>query len=172
MAVERLYERMPDGTSRSRFQAEFVETRDGERRVVLAKPQTFMNESGIAVAQLARWYKVPRDRLLVIYDDLDIPFGQIRLRANGSDGGHNGMTSIIQQLRSQEFARLRVGIDRPRTGSTVPYVLANFSATEQRELPELFDRVADAALVWLREGVTEAMNQFNRRASEAKPTAP
>jgi len=163
MAIDRLLDRLPIGTARSRFQAEFVETRDGERRVILAKPQTFMNESGVAVGQLARWFKVPRERLLVVYDDLDIPFGQIRLRQNGSDGGHNGMTSIIQHLRSQEFARLRVGIDRPQAGSTVPYVLASFPATQQRELPQVLDRAADATLAWLRDGVESAMNEFNRK---------
>ena len=167
MAIDRLNDRLPVGTSRSRFQADFVETRAGDRRVVLAKPQTFMNDSGVAVGQLARWFKVPRERLLVIYDDLDLPFGQIRVRPNGSDGGHNGMTSIIQHLRSQDFARLRIGIDRPKAGSTVPYVLANFSATEQRQLPTVLDRAVDAALVWLHDGVEVAMNQYNRRSGSA-----
>lgn len=171
MAIDRLHERLPGGTARSRFQADLVETRDGERRVVLAKPQTFMNESGVAVGQLVRWYKVPRERLLVVYDDLDLPFGQIRLRANGSDGGHNGMTSIIQHLRSQEFARLRIGIDRPQAGSTVPYVLASFASSEQRQLPEVLDRAVEAALVWLRAGISDAMNEFNRRPATSDAPA-
>jgi len=175
MAVERLYEILPSGTSRSRFQAEMIETRDGERRVVLAKPQTFMNESGIAVSQVARWYKVPRDRLLVIYDELDLPFGTIRMRANGSAGGHNGVQSVIDHLHTQDFARLRIGISRPKAGSTVPYVLAQFSSDEQRTLPEIIDRAASAALLWLREGATVAMNEYNRRPAPpaaAKPTSP
>lgn len=173
MVVERIAERLPLGTTRSRFQAELAETRDGERRVVLAKPQTFMNESGVAVGQLARWYKVPRERLLVIYDELDLPFGQIRLRPNGSDAGHNGMTSIIQHLRSQEFARLRVGIGRPRSGSTVPYVLSAFASDEQRQLPTVIDRAADAALAWLLDGIDVAMNEYNRRqpAESERPQA-
>ena len=163
MTVERLHDIFPLGTARSRFQAEMVETRDGDKRVVLAKPQTFMNESGIAVAQIARWYKVPRDRLLVIYDELDLPFGTIRLRANGSAGGHNGIKSVIQHLHTQDFARLRIGISRPPAGSTVPYVLAQFSSEEQRKLREIIDRSAEAAMLWLREGTTAAMNEFNRR---------
>lgn len=163
MVLDRLRGRLSGGTARSRFQTDFVETRAAERRVVLAKPQTFMNESGVAVGQLARWFKVPRERLLVIYDDLDLPFGQIRVRANGSDGGHNGMTSIIQQLHSKDFARLRIGIDRPGSGSTVPYVLSNFTATEQRDLPMVLDRSVEAALAWLRDGIDVAMNEFNRR---------
>jgi PTH1 family peptidyl-tRNA hydrolase len=167
MAVERLHDILPSGTARGRFQAEMLETRDGDKRVILAKPQTFMNDSGVAVSQVARWHKVPRDRLLVVYDELDLPFGQIRMRANGSAGGHNGVASVIQHLQTQDFARLRIGIGRPRAGSTVPYVLAHFSSDEQRELPDIIDRAAAAALVWLREGVTAAMNEHNRRVGPA-----
>lgn len=163
MIVDRLHELLPGGARRSRFQAEYVETRDGDRKVVLAQPQTFMNDSGVAVGQLARWFKVPRDRLLVVYDELDLPFGTIRLRGDGSAGGHNGMKSIISHLRSQEFSRLRVGIGRPPAGSTVPYVLAPFSSLEQRELPRVIDLAAEASLAWLRDGVVSAMNDYNRR---------
>jgi PTH1 family peptidyl-tRNA hydrolase len=163
MVAERLYDILPSGTARSRFQAELIETRDGDKRVILAKPQTFMNDSGTAVSQIARWYKVPRDRLLLVYDELDLPFGSIRLRANGSAGGHNGVSSVIKHLNTQDFARLRIGIGRPRAGSTVPYVLAPFSSDEQKALPEIIDRAADAALMWLREGVIVAMNEHNRR---------
>ena len=168
MTVDRLYDRLPHGAARSRFQADYVEARDDDRRVVLVKPQTFMNDCGAAVSQLLRWYKAPRERLLDIYDDLDLPFGAIRLRANGSDGGHNGVASIIQQLRSQDFPRLRIGIGRPRAGSTVPYVLSPFFPPEQKELPAIIDRAADAALTWLREGITVAMNEYNRRAATEK----
>jgi PTH1 family peptidyl-tRNA hydrolase len=171
MTVDVLASRLPDGTRRNRFQAELLETRDSDRRVVLARPETFMNESGVAVAQIARWYKVPRQRLLVIYDELDLPFGAIRLRADGSAGGHNGIASVIRQLSTQEFARLRIGIDRPPQGPTVPYVLSTFRPDEQRELPAILERAADAALVWLREGAIVAMNQFNRRQTPQSPIA-
>lgn len=171
MVVERLHDILPSGTARSRFQAELIETRDGDKRVVLAKPQTFMNESGIAVSQVARWYKVPRDRLLIVYDELDLPFGSIRLRADGSAGGHNGVSSVIQQLHTPDFARLRIGISRPATGANVPYVLAQFSSDEQRALPEIIDRSASAALLWLREGITIAMNEHNRRVGAPEPAA-
>lgn len=170
MAVERLQRRLPEGTSRARFQAHIVETRDGNSRVVLAQPQTFMNESGIAVAQLVHWYKVPLDRLLVVYDDLDLPLGTIRLRADGSDGGHNGIASIIRSLKTNTFPRLRIGISRPASGPTVPYVLSRFNATERRELEDILDRTSDAILVWIREGLVSAMNQFNQKATvETKP---
>ncbi len=175
MAVERLHDILPGGTARSRFQAELIETHDGDKRVVLAKPQTFMNDSGIAVGQIARWYKVPRDRLLVIYDELDLPFGSLRLRASGSAGGHNGVMSVIKHLNTQDFARLRIGITRPPAGATVPYVLAHFNSDEQRALPEIIDRSAAAALLWLRDGITGAMNEYNQNKrdeqAEARPAS-
>jgi PTH1 family peptidyl-tRNA hydrolase len=170
MVVDRIHDLLPPGSVRARFQADFFETQDGNQRVVLVKPQTFMNESGIAVGQLARWYKVPASRILVVYDDLDLPFGTLRIRAGGSAGGHNGVASTIAHLRSQDFPRLRVGIGRPRSGSTVPYVLSAFSAVEKRELPGVLDRAAEAALTWLREGVTVAMNVHNRRPGSAAST--
>ncbi|MCO5176330.1 MAG: aminoacyl-tRNA hydrolase [Thermomicrobiales bacterium] len=165
MAIERLQRRLPEGTSRARFQAHIVETRLDGMRVVLAQPQTFMNESGIAVDQLVRWYKVALDRLLIVYDDLDLPLGTIRLRAEGSDGGHNGIASIIRSVHTNTFPRLRIGISRPATGPTVPYVLARFSDAERRELDAVLERTVDAVLVWMREGMTPAMNQFNQKAA-------
>jgi PTH1 family peptidyl-tRNA hydrolase len=165
MVADRIYDRLPHSTTRSRFQADYVETRDDDRRVVIVKPHTFMNDSGSAVGQIQRWFKVPNDRLLVVYDELDLPFGQIRLRASGSDGGHNGVASIIQHLRTQEFPRLRIGIGRPRAGSSVHYVLSPFTPEEQCELSTVIDRAADAALSWLRDGITAAMNEHNRRPS-------
>lgn len=171
MVVDRLHQMLPGGTSRSRFQAEYIETRDRDTKIVLAKPQTFMNESGVAVGQLARWFKVPRDRVLIIYDELDLPFGTIRLRGDGSAGGHNGMKSIISHLRSQEFARLRVGIGRPPVGATVPYVLSAFSSSERVELPTAIDLAAEAALAWLRDGIVSAMNEYNRRGASDSPAS-
>ncbi|HZB95675.1 MAG TPA: aminoacyl-tRNA hydrolase [Herpetosiphonaceae bacterium] len=133
------------------------------RRVVLAKPFTFMNASGQAVAALARWYKIDVKReLLVIYDDLDLPFGTLRLRANGSAGGQNGMKSIIEQLGTQEFARLRVGIGRPPEGwDPRDYVLGNWNREQAEQLPELYARIADATELFIREGIIAAMNRFN-----------
>ena len=165
MAVEALARRLPPGTARGRMQAQVLETRDGEARVVLARPQTFMNDSGQAVSQLMRWHKCPLERLLVIYDELDLPFGVLRLRADGSAGGHNGMKSIIQQLGTQQFARLRIGISRPGASPAVPYVLSPFNADERRELPDLLEHAADVAIAWRRDGVTAAMNEHNRRDS-------
>jgi PTH1 family peptidyl-tRNA hydrolase len=140
--------------------------RPGAGRVIVAKPQTFMNDSGRAVGALLRFYKIPVEQLLVIFDDLDLPFGVIRLRADGGAGGHNGMRSIIQQLGGNQFARLRVGIGRP-PGRMDPaaFVLQDFGRDETAELDALRDRAGQAIDTFLAAGITAAMNQFN-------PTAP
>jgi PTH1 family peptidyl-tRNA hydrolase len=132
------------------------------RRVIVAKPQTYMNESGRAVGALLRFYKIPVEQLLVIFDDLDLPFGVIRLRPDGGPGGHNGMRSIIQHLGHKQFARLRVGIGRP-PGRMDPaaFVLQDFSRAEAAELDALLDRARQAIDIFLAAGITAAMNQFN-----------
>ncbi len=136
--------------------------RTGEQRVIVAKPQTYMNDSGRAVSALLRYYKIPLERLLVIFDDLDLPFGIIRLRAEGGAGGHNGMRSIIQHLGSNTFARLRVGIGRP-PGRMDPaaFVLQDFNHDETAEFDTLLDRAGQAIDTFLTAGITSAMNQFN-----------
>ena len=118
--------------------------RSGERRIIMAKPQTYMNDSGRAVGALLRFYKIPVEQLLVIFDDLDLPFGAIRLRADGGAGGHNGMRSIIQHLGGNRFARLRIGIGRP-PGRMEPaaFVLQDFNRDEAAELDALLDRADD-----------------------------
>ncbi len=133
------------------------------QRVVLAKPQTFMNESGRAAVPLARFYRVPAERLLVVYDDLDLPLGTVRLRPEGGSGGHKGMRSIIEHLGDQGFPRLRIGIGRP-PGRMAPaaYVLRDFSAEEVPLLEETLERAVTAIETWLREGVEVAMSRYNR----------
>jgi PTH1 family peptidyl-tRNA hydrolase len=132
------------------------------RPCVLAKPQGYMNRSGTPVAALLRFYKVPLDRLLVVFDDLDLPVGTLRIRPEGGSGGQNGMRHIIACLGSQEFARLRVGIDRP-PGRMDPaaYVLQDFGADQLPLIREGYDRVADAIETWLRDGVELAMSRHN-----------
>jgi peptidyl-tRNA hydrolase, PTH1 family len=135
----------------------------GGQRVALVKPQTYMNESGRAVSSLRSWYKVePARELLVIYDDLDLPFARLRLRERGSPGTHNGMRSIVAQLGGNEFPRLRVGIDPPPGKmDAAAYVLSRFSKDEDAQIPDLCDRVADATELILREGFITAMNRYN-----------
>jgi PTH1 family peptidyl-tRNA hydrolase len=134
----------------------------GEVRIILVKPQTFMNLSGQSVASLLRFYKIPQEKLLVIYDDLDLSPGTLRLRENGGSAGHKGMTSIIEQLGSNAFPRLRLGIGRPPGRLPVEnYVLQNFSEKEEELLSSLADRVVEAVDVFIKNGMNAAMNQFN-----------
>ncbi len=142
-------------------------TLDGAR-VLLARPQTYVNVSGTAVADLRRRHRLPLENLLVAFDDLDLPVGQIRLRAKGGHGGHNGMRSIIEALGSEEFARLRVGIGRPPEGvDPADYVLSRFSKEEQAQLDEAVERAADAVEAFVRRGIEAAMSAFNLRVSSS-----
>ncbi|MDI3341019.1 MAG: aminoacyl-tRNA hydrolase [Sphaerobacter sp.] len=162
MVVDELARRFPPGETRRRFDSELIETTGPRGRVVLLKPQTYMNLSGNAVAPTARWYRVPLDRILIIYDDLDLPFGRIRLRPGGSSAGHNGLASVLQMLGTERVPRLRVGIGRPANGNTVGYVLSRFRPEEERRLPDIIALAADAALAWYQDGIDAAMNMYNR----------
>lgn len=146
-----------------RAKARIAEGQIAGQRVVLAKPFTFMNVSGEAVVGLRQWYKItPEDDLLVIYDDLDLPFGALRLRARGSAGTHNGMRSIVSLLGTQAFPRLRVGIDRvPPNWDAASYVLGRFTRDEDARLPAIYEQVADTVELIVREGFTVAMNRYN-----------
>ncbi|MFW6075741.1 MAG: aminoacyl-tRNA hydrolase [Chloroflexota bacterium] len=162
--AEEIARRHPGGRERNRFDASIYEVVVGGRKLVVAKPLTMMNLSGRAIGPTARWYDIPNEQVLVIYDDLDLPFGRIRLRPSGGAGGHNGVASIIEHLGSPDFPRLRVGIGRPIRGSTVDYVLSRFDSEEEAQLPDLVKRCADAAMAWRSNGIQSAMNEFNRKA--------
>ncbi len=135
----------------------------GGREVLLAEPQTFVNLSGKAVRRLSRAHEIPPERLLVVYDDLDLSLGRLRMRAEGGSGGHRGMRSIIDLLGTQSFPRLRVGIDRP-PGRMDPadYVLQPFDEDQGELVAEAVSRAAAAVECWLAEGVAAAMDRFNR----------
>ena len=162
MVVDRLAARL--GLSFSRLEMKALVTK-GEyvgQRIILAKPQTYMNLSGQAAASLVRYYKVPLENLLVAYDDVDLPLGTIRLRPSGGSAGQKGMQSIVESLGSQEFPRLRVGIDRPPGHmEAAAYVLKDFPPAELAILPGLFDKAVDAVLAFVAEGLVTAMNRFN-----------
>ncbi len=131
------------------------------QKIILAKPQTFMNLSGQSVQGLLHFYKLPLEHLLVASDDIDLPFGTIRIRPGGS-AGQRGMASIIQQLGTQDFPRLRLGIDAPPGRmDAAAYVLQEFSSKELLAVSETLDRAADAALTFVTEGLNAAMNKFN-----------
>jgi peptidyl-tRNA hydrolase, PTH1 family len=129
------------------------------RRVVLVKPVTFMNNSGWPVRKIASWWKTPRRDVLVVSDDLDLPFGRLRLRAGGGSGGHNGLKSMIEELGGDDFPRLRVGIGRGE--GAIDHVLSEFGSTERAEMERIITVGADGALLWLDEGIASAMNLIN-----------
>ena len=132
------------------------------QKIILAKPQTFMNLSGQSVQGLLNFYKLPRENLLVAHDDLDLPFCTLRIRPGGGPGGQKGVGSIIQQLGTQDFPRLRMGIDRPPGKmDAAAYVLQEFSNKELMNASEMLDRAADAALMFVTQGLNAAMNKFN-----------
>lgn len=132
------------------------------RRVLIAKPQTFMNVSGDSVAPLAHFYKIPNEKILILCDDLDIPMGTLRMRKSGSSGGQNGMKHILQRLGTQEINRIRMGIGRP-PGRMNPadYVLQPFKGEEEIAALEMTDRAVKAVEVWLTDGIDTAMNRYN-----------
>lgn len=167
MLVSRLADHL--GVSFSRLESKALVTKAVhiEYRLVLAKPQTYMNLSGQAVSSLLRYYKVPLENLLIAYDDVDLPLGTIRLRPGGSSGGQKGMGSIIEQLGTQDFPRLRIGIGRPPGRmDAAAYVLQDFSRGEIKILDEVLERGVQAVLTFITDGLDIAMNQYNGTVEE------
>jgi PTH1 family peptidyl-tRNA hydrolase len=133
-------------------------------KVLLAKPMTFMNASGESIGQLRTFYKIQPADILVVYDDLDLPLGRVRLRPGGSSSGQKGVKSIIQHLGTEDFPRLRIGIGRPPGKmDPVDFVLQNFSAADEDTMAVVRSRAADAIETWLAQGILEAMNQYNQK---------
>ncbi len=148
--------------NRAHYKSLVAEGRIASKPVVLVKPMTYMNLSGEAVGPLVRVYAVPLERLLVVYDDMDLPLGKLRLRPKGGSGGHRGLESVIRALKTDEIPRLRVGIGRPPPHlSPTNYVLQDFSPEEEEELAVVREEAADAIEVWLTEGLQAAMDRFN-----------
>lgn len=132
------------------------------RKIVLAKPQTFMNLSGQAIASLLRFYKIPLSQLLVFHDDIDLPVGTVRIRPGGGSAGQRGLASTIQQLGTQDFPRLRIGVGRPPGQmQAADYVLQNFMPADQELITVVLDRAVEAARTFVRDGLDKAMNLYN-----------
>jgi peptidyl-tRNA hydrolase, PTH1 family len=133
-----------------------------DQKVLLVKPQTYMNLSGLAIGALAKYYKIAPDHMIIIHDDVDLPLGTLRLRAQGGAGGQKGMTSIIERLGTKEFPRLRLGVGRPPGHmQTADYVLEDFFPDEKEILAHVFDRVTLAVETFIIEGIRAAMTNFN-----------
>lgn len=140
-------------------------TLEADQQVLLVKPATFMNNSGQAVAQILQRYQLNSSQLLVVHDDLDLPFQQIRFKNKGQSGGHRGIDSIIQYLHTDEFTRLKVGIGRPGSSDeAVDYVLSSFSKSEWKEIQEGFIWVKEAIEIWIEHGFNRAANRINRKS--------
>jgi PTH1 family peptidyl-tRNA hydrolase len=163
MTVDRIAERLGVAFTRTQFKALVTDGRYQGHRIYLAKPQTFMNASGQAVSALIKFYKIPLKNLLVAYDDVDLPFETIRMKPFGGSAGHRGMKNIIQQLGTQKFPRLRLGVGRAYgSKQAADYVLKPFSKEESEFLSVYIDRAAEAALAYVSEGIQQAMTEFNR----------
>ncbi|MBF2077998.1 MAG: aminoacyl-tRNA hydrolase [Synechococcales cyanobacterium T60_A2020_003] len=158
-----------------RFQGIYGEGRGPHgQKIGLLKPLTYMNRSGQAIRAVIDWFKLPPESVLVIYDDLDLPVGKIRLRSSGSAGGHNGMKSAIAHLKTQNFPRLRIGIDSPRAAhnsdkAVVSHVLGQFSKAESEVITDVLYLSRDAIELGLREGIAKAMSLYNNRSISINP---
>lgn len=149
---------------RKMLQGILAEITGEDRKIVLCEPQTFMNRSGDCVRELMSWYHCPPDHLMVIYDDIDLPPGKVRVRKSGGPGTHNGMRSIVEQLGTQDFPRIRVGTgDRPEGRDLADWVLSRCSKEEQPVMDEAFARAAEAAADWADHGIDHAMQLGNRK---------
>ena len=164
MVVDRLAERLNTQFTKEQQKALIASAVYEGRKLLLAKPQTYMNDSGKAVVPLLHYYKISQDHLLVIHDDMDLPFGTLRIRPNGSNGGQKGMGSIITQLGSQEFCRIRCGIGHPPGQmEVIDFVLNKFSKEDSELLPAVLDKAASCALDFTTRGTTWCMNNYNGR---------
>jgi PTH1 family peptidyl-tRNA hydrolase len=165
LTVDRLAERWQAEVKNRRCQALTARKLVGEHEVLLVKPETYMNLSGLAVRELAEEYEVrPEQDLIVIYDELDLPFGAIRIRPRGGTAGHNGMESIVGALGTEEFLRVRLGIAPERkVADGARYVLGQFRRSQYKAVDQMLDTAADAVEAILQEGAAAAMNRFNRK---------
>ena len=167
MVLDRLADRHgAAGKGKERDAASMARGRIDDDELILVKPLTFMNESGLAMRKVLARERAPLGDVLVVVDDMDLAFGRLRMKARGSAGGHNGLRSIIEELETEKFSRLRVGIGDPGR-QAVDHVLSQFSPGERQRLSELLDVAADAVEAWVREGTNKAANHYN--AFELRP---
>ena len=153
---------------RLKFRSLLGEGRIGTEKVILVKPQTYMNNSGEAVREIVAYYGIDPSRLIVVYDDIDLPVGDLRLREKGSAGTHNGMRSIIYQLQFDDFPRIRIGTGKSDVIPLVSYVTGKPAEDEQKPLADAIDKAADAIICWVKEGPKAAMQQYNHKPKKQK----
>jgi PTH1 family peptidyl-tRNA hydrolase len=167
MVVDALSAQTSTPLSQGKFDGRWGQGAIGGEKLLLLEPQTFMNRSGQSLAPLARFYKVTPEDILVIHDELDLPFGRLQLKRGGGTGGHNGLESIVDDLGDDGFVRLRFGVGKPAGPNAkervVGHVLSGFNAEERAVMQDLIAKSAEAATTWARSGLAVAMNQFNRK---------
>jgi PTH1 family peptidyl-tRNA hydrolase len=158
--VDLLAQGVGAGRFQSRFQAQVSELIDGADKLLLVKPETFMNLSGRSVRQLVDFYQLPVEGLLLICDDINLPLGKLRFRARGTHGGHNGLRSIQDHLGTTVYCRLRIGVERPAEDA-VDHVLGRFRPSERPVIEEAVASAAQGVILWARQGIEVCMNQYN-----------
>lgn len=165
-ALDRVAEKLGCKVDKGKFQGLYGQTTYADSKVFLLKPQTFMNLSGRSVLQISAFFKVPPARIIVLFDDISLEPGRLRIRRDGSAGGHNGIKSIIQELGSQDFPRVKIGVGaKPHPDfDLADWVLSTFSAQEEKALAAALDRAADAALCIMEKGVPEASSRYSGKA--------
>jgi len=163
MVMDALAKELNVDISTSKFKGEYTKFKYKGEDVILLKPMTYMNSSGESVIQIMNFFKIKADDLLVIYDDLDMPTGKLRLRVSGSAGGHNGVKSIIAHVGTQNFKRIRVGIDKHPRIPVIDYVLGRFSKDEQPYIEQGIENAVKAVMLYLDKDFTAAMNDFNQK---------
>ncbi|SDC55527.1 peptidyl-tRNA hydrolase [Pelagirhabdus alkalitolerans] len=162
MVIDELIKRHKWSLQKNKFKGHLTKERVSDEQIILLKPQTYMNRSGESIKELMDFYQLEPEDVLVIYDDLDLPTGKIRLRQTGGHGGHNGIRSIIDQLQSKQFNRLRMGIDRPKESvSVVDHVLGKFPKSDKVSVDQSIQKAADACETWFEKSFQEVMNEFN-----------
>ncbi|MBQ1490071.1 MAG: aminoacyl-tRNA hydrolase [Eubacterium sp.] len=167
ITIDLLAEDLGIRVNKLKFKALIGEGRIGSSRVILVKPQTYMNNSGESLWEIVQFYKIPMENLVVIYDDFDIPAGTLRVRKFGSAGTHNGMRSIIYQLQSDRFPRIRIGMGSEDKGNLINFVIGGFRKEEVPVMEEAVRNAADACKCIVTDGIDLAMNQYNTRKKDA-----
>lgn len=171
IAIEHLADKLGIEFNKTKFFASIGEGFCRGEKVMLMRPQTFMNRSGQAVRAAADFYKLDAEDIFIIFDDMDLPCGMIKIRQKGSAGGHNGMKDIIANMGTDKISRCKIGIDHPLYGDTVNYVLGTFNADERELLKPAVEDTAAAAICWMQQGPAAAMNSFNGKAADKKRPA-
>lgn len=161
MVIDKIAEMLNVRCDKLKFKAAYTKVKYKNQDIILLKPLTFMNLSGQSIIEAIQFFKIDLEDIVVIYDDLDLPVGKIRLRESGGSGGHNGIKSIIQYLNTQDFKRIRVGIDKSPVIPVIDYVLTKFSKQEEKDVNQAIDNAAEAALLFASDSFTKSMNGYN-----------